>query len=70
MSQKDYDRLRCELPWLELSEEEDKILRWLAMWDNDVITPLVGIFRRLKDEQEELDRVFGISGNGTEGRHG
>jgi len=43
-----YDRLRAALGGLEPSEAEDRILRWLAKWDDSTIEPIISLFDRLR----------------------
>jgi hypothetical protein len=44
----DYDVLREALVGVELTPYEDRILHWLAGWDQPTLDALLGIFRKLR----------------------
>lgn len=46
--QENYDKLRAAAG-IDVTESEDRTLRWLAGWDNATIENLVSIFRRAKE---------------------
>ena len=45
--QENYDKLRAALG-IDVTEKEDRTLRWLAGWDHITIENLVSIFQRTK----------------------
>ena len=46
--QENYYKLRAAAD-IDMTESEDKTLRWLAGWNNATIENLVSIFRRAKE---------------------
>jgi hypothetical protein len=44
----DYDVLLEELAGVELTPYEDRIVRWLAGWDQPTLAAVVSIFRKLR----------------------
>lgn len=46
--QENYDKLRAAAD-IDMTESEDRTLRWLAGWNNATIENLVSIFRRAKE---------------------
>jgi hypothetical protein len=45
--QENYDKLKAALG-IDVTEKEDRTLRWLAGWDHITIENLVSIFQRTK----------------------
>lgn len=45
--QENYDKLRAALG-IDVTEKEDRTLRWLAGWDHTTIENLVSIFQRTR----------------------
>lgn len=48
--QENYDKLRAALG-IDVTEKEDRTLRWLAGWDHTTIKNLVSIFQRTRGRE-------------------